>query len=248
MKNTILIFLSLLSVVFGGNKITKSSYWFNNFDSLKTFQINVLYGQGNFLAGFRDGNQISEVASYNEFSFLFNRDFYKRFGYGVQIGGVYNKESGSGYCYQYTTTVNQKSKVIYSSANIYFNWKYFGFKFKLLAYDKERAFCDEAGYGFSLLPTINLKIGLVNRIYITYSNFEDALLYPESIGLKYHFDNYFSQFWFGKIIGENDEGYSIKIELLIFRKILFITQGFTYKSRDKKAIRIGLGYILGKVR
>ncbi len=241
MKKTLfLIHFSFLAASAGDNQ-TKSGNQFAHFDTTKTRSITASYRQGNYLTGFRDEEQTSESAEFSEIKIHFKRDFHKEFGYGLYLGRVINKLTGNS-DFLRSPEVNVNSNVTYGTVYAYINGKYIGFKMRLLAYEKERAFYEE-DHGTFLLPTFEIKIGLINRLYLKYSAAEDAVLDSDEIGLVYHFKNFFTQAEISKLSGENWDAYCVKIQLLIFENIVLDTLFIQDNENSRQAFRMGMGYI-----
>ncbi|MGD9900118.1 MAG: hypothetical protein AB7T22_13425 [Calditrichaceae bacterium] len=239
-KTLLLIFISVLTALAGDSQ-TKFGNWFDNFDTTNTWSVTASYGQGNYLAGFRDEEQSSESAEFSEIKIHFIRDFHKEFGYGLYLGRVFNKLTGSS-DFLRSPEVYVNSNVTYGTVYAYINGKYIGFKIRLLAYEKERAFYEE-DHGTSLLPTFEIKIGLINRLYLKYSAAEDAVLDTDEIGLVYHFNNYFTRVEISNLSGDNRDAYCAKFQMLFFENFILDTQFIQDNDNSNQAFRLGMGYI-----
>ena len=216
----------------------------DNFDKSKFYKIGIQYGHGNYYLAFSH-RDIADESYYNELLIDVERNIYKQIGIVVLFNAIQNREKGFGACEGINPhNYDIKSNSYLASASFYLNWKYFGFKFGLLGYERERGFCDQDPETEAIYPTFDLKLGLINRLYFFVSGPNDLVSSSLFLGLKYHFKDYFSQICVGKFIDEKEnEFYSAKLQILLSEKYIASTQGFIDFSDKLKSIRIGIGYL-----
>jgi hypothetical protein len=216
----------------------------NDLEKTNILKIDVHYGYGNFFTGF-DHQDYADKSYYNEVLISIEKNAHRKFGYSFILNTTYNKEKGFGTC-EGTIPINYNvnANAFLGSALMHLNWKYTGVEFGFLAYKRERGYCDENPDLSALYPILNLKIGLIERLYFSITCPEDLVLAPITAGINYHFDNYFSNIWIGRTFDSGElDLYSGKIQLEVFDKILLTGQGFINFSRNIKGVRVGVGYI-----
>ncbi len=232
-NKTLIILFLLTSLLFS-----------DNFDKSKLLKVGIQYGYGNYFSAFVHRN-IADESNYNEFIIDVEKNINKQFGIVFLFNTIQNKEKGYGTCEgTYPYHYNTISNAYLASASFYLNWEYIGFKFGILGYKRERGFCEEGATLQAVYPAINLKLGLINRFYFIVSGPKDLISSSLFLGLKYHFKDYFSQIWMGKLIKEKENDfYSLKIQILLSKKFIVSSQGFINFSDNLKSLRIGIGYV-----
>ena len=227
MIKVFLISLILISFIYPNNLLD----WSNNFDTVSTVHSQLFSGFGNHLSGFKEPNSISNDPSFYEVGIHITWDFNKQNGFDLRFGSVSNKEV--------LPSNNYNTQVKYAILSLFLNGEYFGFNFGVNYHEQERPyFNEEIDNGVNIGPVFRFKIGIINRVYLDVSVLDDSN-YIGVVGLRYHFDDYFSQIWISRI----KDGNIIGFQVLVSENITILSQGLLYEFRNYKSLRVGLGYI-----
>ena len=212
------------------------------FDRKKQLTVNLQYGHSNSFSSSDEGNGADE-SYFNELMLVVEHNLYKKFGTGLMFNYIQNREKGYGACggpgsYYYDLTEN----AYLGSAYLYLNLKYFGFKIGLLGFTRDRGFCEEGAPLKGIYPAVDIKLGLINRLYLIVSGPQDLQTPLISYGIKYHFKDYYSQIYAG-IMDAGEGLYILKTQLLLFDKLLVSAGGIVVFPIYLYSFRIGAGYV-----
>ncbi len=229
-SKVLIILFSLSSLLFA-----------NNFDKTKSLAVGIQYGYGNFFVPSVRNNYADET-KFNEIVIDVEKVMTKKSGLVFLFNYAENSEKGYGACEGIPYNYNVDSKAYFASGYFYLNWKYFGFKFGLSGFIRDAGFCEEGADLQMLYPAAEIKLGLIDKAFLFVSTPNDLLYSAFSFGLKYHFNDYYSQISAGFVAAEYGF-YFLKGQVLINDKIILSGQGMTSFSDNLYSFRVGVGYV-----
>lgn len=209
---------------------------------------------------FNKGNKNYNNDRFNAYSIHTNilRDY---FGYSLEAGFLHNTEEGRDYCYgempeEYSVSYN--TLYFYPKVKIFF--KNFGLDVGLVALKQDRGWCENIEKNWGIF-TGEIKLGNLNKIYLSVGNADNFMLARNSdllkFGIGYTIKKYDSDFWIGKSGKGSLWGYEIKYRIKINDHFYLKGAGSYHDNlqarkleqhKEVYSFRIGLDYYLSKFK
>ncbi|MBD3224418.1 MAG: hypothetical protein GF313_06800 [Caldithrix sp.] len=149
------------------------------FDSTKSVKFELHYGHGNYYNALFSGDGLADKEYYHEFLVNVERNLFKEFGVHFLLHAANNQETGRGTCdgevaYNYDI----RSSAYLAALSLHFHWTYFGLNVGVIGMTRDRGFCDSGYFEQLVLPTLDIRMGLMNQLYLI-----DYVLNSEEYGL-----------------------------------------------------------------
>jgi len=129
-----------------------------------------------------------------------------------------------------------------------FNGKYMGVEPGAIIFSSPDEELEGMVLDFFILPMVKLKVGLMDRVYLSFDFLTDVLYSLNAFGINFYNAQPYLKIWMGySPVDEERRIVSFKMEGLISRKFLIKFQGisFLYKPANERTFgwRLGIGYV-----
>jgi len=106
-------------------------------------------------------------------------------------------------------------------------------------------YCNESG-DYWLLPNLEIKLGLMQKIYLSYSFVDWYRQSLYTIGIHYIFRNPLNRIWLGYSSLDENTRYGFEGQFNPLRNVLVFIQGSYFKEYQNKRLggRVGFGFVL----
>ena len=203
--------------------------------------VGILYGTGNFRAGFRQKHSFADKISYQNIVFFYSRNYNNRFNYLIKYELIRNTEKGFGSCEGTTESYYSKDsefKSLWLSSRL--TIRYIGLKFRLVYFSRTAGYCDENPTNEGIYPSVGIDFGLLNKIFLNFDILEDSIFYPYSVGINFIPKSLFRIISL-EYIASNNNGLVLKTDLNISKKFIIMINLLTFSDFKTIGSRFGIG-------
>jgi hypothetical protein len=204
-----------------------------------TKKISYTYGFGNY------SPKVSiedKDANYRESIIQFIYTGQQNNGFKITFGGLSVSENYFGYC---EGDILENHKNTYSNSFIlpalFFNWKYFGFDAGLYYELKNYNSCSDDFIDDESHIALTFRSGLIDKIFLSFSLYDDLLIYSKMIGVTAKDILNFSYIFFGGFWDKNF-GLTFKTEYIFFQRVGINLQLQKQTNANNYGFRLGAGY------
>lgn len=164
-------------------------------------------------------------------------------GFGFRCGTIHAKEAieFKGYKQAFVSTWFNPYWTI--------NSKYFGIEPGLILFKSPDYLIPEISSDLFLLPNGSLRVGLINRLYLSFDFLTDLLYTPASWGVNFLNKEPYLKLWIGYTPANEEKNIiSIGTEVLFLKRVLIKFEGvsYNYHMSDEEqtyGMRFGAGYL-----